>query len=224
MRGSVGVPRVPEAKGGLSRCRAGGTGQGAGGRGCIWSTGLWALELRGFPAAAGSSTFTEGITPWKSGRPGPTAPSSANATFPGLSPGWRLGELFPEASPRPPPSSVSHFLFPLLFFPFYPKVIRENFFCRLNAGKARLVQPYVGTQPPCPPGRGVGGSCSQCSLGALVLCQQALLLLQTLGLTFLSRNQFPLLVYKVPQDKMRRPKMEAPLTVSSLLGGLLAKK
>ena len=115
MRGSVGVPRVPEAKGSLSRCRAGGTGQGAGGRGFVWSTGLRELELRGFQAAAGCSTVTEGVTPRKGGRPGPTAPSSANATFPGLSPGWRLGELFPEASPRPPPSPLRPTFF---FLPF----------------------------------------------------------------------------------------------------------
>ena len=142
--------------------------------------------------------------------------------FPGPEPWLEPGGAVPRSLPLPTPQlSASHVLFPPLFLPFDPRVIRENFFCRVNAGKARLVQLYVGTQPPCPPGRCVGGSCSQCSLGALVLRQQALLLLQTLGLMFLSRNQLPLPVYNVPEnDKTQRPKMEAPLTVSSLLGGL----
>lgn len=127
MRGSVGVPWVPEAKGSLSRCRAGGTGQGAGGRGCIWSTGLRELELRGFQAAAGCSTVTEGVTPWKGGRPGPTAPSSANATFPGLSPGWSLGELFPEPPPAHPPALCIPRSFSSPFPPFLPQSHKRKF-------------------------------------------------------------------------------------------------
>lgn len=120
--------------------------------------------------------------------------------FPGLASGWRLG----SCSQKPPlPTlqlSVSHFL-SSPFLPFLPQGHKRKFLCRVNAGRAGPPSPAVTWAPasmPSWPVQVVAAALSVAS-GALVLRQQALLLLQTLGLMFSSRNQFPLLVYNVPQ-------------------------
>ena len=152
----MGVPRVPEAKAGPSQVQSWGPRAGSRREGRYLEHRPQELELSGFQAAAGCSTFRghrslEGWQAW------PHSTVLCKHHFPRPEPWLMPGVgLFPEVSPYPrplpPQLSLSHCLFPLLFFPFYPKVIRENFLCRVNAGKARVAQLYVGAQPPRPPG------------------------------------------------------------------------
>lgn len=80
----------------------------------------------------------------------------------------------------------------------------------MNAGKARVAQLYVGAQPPRPPGRVLVAALSLWPRGTCPLPAGSPAPID-FWLMFLSRNQFPLLVYNMPQDdETRRPKMQAP--------------
>lgn len=210
----MGVPRVPEAKAGPSRVQSWGPRAGRRREALYLEHRPRELELSGFSSCCWVFHFQRASL---LGRVAGLAPQHGPLQTP-LSPARALADTWGGAVPRslplpPPPTpqlSLSHCLFPLLFFPFYPRVIRENHFCRVNAGKARVAQLYVGAQPPRPPGRVLVAALSVWPRGTCPL-PAGFPAPVDFGLMFLSKNQFPLLVYNMPQDdETCRPKMQAP--------------
>ena len=193
----MGVPQVPEAKAGPSQVQSWGPRAGSRREGLYLEHRPRELELSGFQAAAGCSTFRghrslEGWQAW------PHSTVLCKHHFPRpepwLTPGVGLSQKSPP-TPAPHPPAVSVPLsFSSPFLPFLPQGHNRKF-----------PLPSEGWQGPRSPAvrapslHALWAVCwrqhCRCGLGAPVLCQQALLLLQTLGLMFLSRNQFPLLVF-----------------------------